>query len=1126
MSVQWYFRKGATVYGPLTPKALFLLAESGQLQPTDEVLRDDLDRWFPAEKVKGLKFRDARALSTPPLPSQADAPPPKPSPSRPKPTPPAPQPIARGGLDELFSDDEEEDDLVEVLDAPTPPQVVQRIKDAEQRNVLLMSDGTWKYAPNDVRAEDLVEDRVHQKAPTALIDPKQEYFKLDYSRATMKEHLFEYPILAPILIPVALVNRVFRFSTGGSTDDPPVRKLQLCEISNDQIPEFHRNKLDPIVRNVVDLGFKQAFTYLIEDPLHTTTSVWMTFVHPDGNSFARVQCRQWRGNPVQDRGCYPVFVTEFRDGTFLASTAAPPDLIAPPGCIINRRKKKKPDVLWESHQKYLREKCGDKLVRSNRTAEEVRSATERLHQMHTDFHLQRGVFKPLEAKDFKKLEEASQKVVRARSSGLQNPEVIAELEKIQEKKPSWVNAILLLVISAAFFLGVGAVQWSWRFAVMLIGILFVHELGHFLTMMMFGYKNLKMFFIPFFGAAVSGRHYNVAGWKKVLVSLAGPLPGIYLGLGLGIYGLYHKHELSMEIALLSIVLNAFNLIPVLPLDGGWVMHAILFCRHPLLDTAFRVMAGLGLVLLGTLSGGRIMVGVAVAMFTSLPLTYRIAKVTDRLRRKGGVVISPDAKSVPINVADEIISELRAGSTHNANNKQLAVFTLQVFEGVNATPPNWLASLFFSGLHFGSFFLAAVFAMVLVIGRQADLGDFMLAAASKPETPYECGSVQTWNGPGYDETGAKTESTLVAPFKEAALAGENFGKLKGTLPAATRMTWFGATLLIQFPPTENEAELRVFAELEKSCGNEVFICQPGVSMMVNLTCIMDDVDEAAELEKEMLPIWQIPNRAGLIAPWHKNDRRTPEEKQRHRLARETYRKLTGSSYLEDEGLESEEEEIDLEFKKLLEESELARRTGDKRKSKMLAEQMSEHQQKKEQKRIEEIRNLGPEKVDLEVIAAYEAWQSALKEAQKQRAELFKPGTGIKYDPVKVKELLQPAEAKQQEIFKLMGQLPQDENNPTPPLVIKSGHLTRAGLLMTFNFLQIPNGATGLPAFAEWLCQLGCMDITYGVSQGYDFDQDIAEELEGDVPEEEAINGQEADLPDKNNAENKEESKEEG
>ena len=35
-------------------------------------------------------------------------------------------------------------------------------------------------------------------------------------------------------------------------------------------------------------------------------------------------------------------------------------------------------------------------------------------------------------------------------------------------------------------------------------------------MRLFRYSNVKMFFIPLLGAAVSGRHYNVPGWKKVV----------------------------------------------------------------------------------------------------------------------------------------------------------------------------------------------------------------------------------------------------------------------------------------------------------------------------------------------------------------------------------------------------------------------------------------------------------------------------------------------------------------------------------------------------------------------------------------------------------------------------------
>ena len=109
------------------------------------------------------------------------------------------------------------------------------------------------------------------------------------------------------------------------------------------------------------------------------------------------------------------------------------------------------------------------------------------------------------------------------------PGVIAELEKIRNKKGSWLSGAVILGVSVALFLGAGAARWDWHFALLLIPILLFHELGHFVAMRIFKYRNLKMFFIPLLGAAVTGQNYNVAGWKKAIVSLAGPVPGIVVG---------------------------------------------------------------------------------------------------------------------------------------------------------------------------------------------------------------------------------------------------------------------------------------------------------------------------------------------------------------------------------------------------------------------------------------------------------------------------------------------------------------------------------------------------------------------------------------------------------------------
>lgn len=1078
MSIQWYLRKEGQVYGPVTAKALSNLAETGQLQPTDEVLRDDLDKWVPASKVKGLNFPVQQRPAPPPLPSAG---------MRERSTAAVERPILeRPG-----------DDQAAVSAAVSPAagakgmeaRVVQRLRGGDRRGIELLSDGTWRYA-DDAEWEDDDEEvleggafeestelpvsvkggaEVVAKPAAVVLDPNQEYFKVDYNKAKMKEHLFEEPWAAPIILPIVLTRKLLRIPASGSTEDPPIRKLGLCNCSREEIPEFHKKKLQPILLEMIKLGFQETQTYLIEDPLHKTTSVWVMFSHGEGNSFARVQCRQWRGNAKQDRGCFPSFITEFRDGTFLVSTSGSPDLVPPPGCSVNRLKKKKPEKVWESHQKLLKEKYGDRLIRPAHSAREISEASERLHGLHTEFHLQRGLFQPLNDKDVKKFQEATEKIVKARDSGMENPEVIAELQKLQEKKPSWIFVILLFLVSAALFVGAGVAQWSWKPILMMVPILFIHELGHYLTMMMFGYKNLKMFFIPFFGAAVSGQHYNVPGWKKVIVSLAGPVPGIAAGVVLGIYGLYAKQELCIEAALLSLILNGFNLIPVLPLDGGWVMHAILFCRHPLLDAGFRVMAAIGMLGLSFLAGGGVMIGVAVAMLISLPISYRCAKIIDKLRRQGGVIISPDAKSVPNDVADKIISELRTGSVQNMNNKQLAQMTLQVFEGANARPPGWPASLFFLFVHGTAFLTAVIFSLVLVIGKTTDLGGFAMAAAMRPEQAYECGTTKTWMGPTYNPQETKSESTLVAPFKKPEEASAEYERLTTALPGSARMTQIGATLLIQFPVVGKADQNRTFDELEKVCP-DVAVSEAAGGLNVRISCIARTAEAAKTLENDLNLLWMGGEEQRLIPPWLEPDPRTPEEKQRHEMARKTFRDLNQRNL--------EFQWNTDEFKEYLKKQQAAQRRGDKEEVARLDKEWQEKQQQQEEQRLEEIRKLPADQADPKVVEAYLEWKAAAKKQNEEVQARIKAG-----DKGPFNELMEETQKKYNAIFAQMGQLPEggEVNGPRS----KYGDVSRNGLLLTIS-TTIDQGATGVPEFLEWLCRQKCSEMCFEVGQGFDLD----------------------------------------
>ena len=162
------------------------------------------------------------------------------------------------------------------------------------------------------------------------------------------------------------------------------------------------------------------------------------------------------------------------------------------------------------------------------------------------------------------------------------PEVLAELERMQTKKPSWRTTAWVLVGALVLFLAIGAAGWDWKFTLWIIPVLLFHEGGHWAAMRLFRYRNLRMFFIPLFGAAVTGQNWNVAGWKKALVSLAGPLPGIALGVVLGIAGLVLKRLLEIDFhpAILTHA-AAVAISALVAVAAGWASSFRILGRKPL-----------------------------------------------------------------------------------------------------------------------------------------------------------------------------------------------------------------------------------------------------------------------------------------------------------------------------------------------------------------------------------------------------------------------------------------------------------------------------------------------------------------------------------------------------------------
>ena len=99
----------------------------------------------------------------------------------------------------------------------------------------------------------------------------------------------------------------------------------------------------------------------------------------------------------------------------------------------------------------------------------------------------------------------------------------------QSRRSGWARKLVYFTASVLLFILAFGIQLTPRTVLLLLGVLFIHEVGHALAMRFFGYKDLQILFIPFLGAVASGRKENIAAWQEVVVLLAGPVPGIVIG---------------------------------------------------------------------------------------------------------------------------------------------------------------------------------------------------------------------------------------------------------------------------------------------------------------------------------------------------------------------------------------------------------------------------------------------------------------------------------------------------------------------------------------------------------------------------------------------------------------------
>ncbi|WP_203589650.1 site-2 protease family protein [Streptomyces sp. SID13031] len=151
---------------------------------------------------------------------------------------------------------------------------------------------------------------------------------------------------------------------------------------------------------------------------------------------------------------------------------------------------------------------------------------------------------------------------------------------------TWLPVAMLLALGFSSVIGaqfpeLGAWRYvaSFAFVVAFTASILVHELAHALVALRFGI-NVSEINLGFFAAGTHIEGERKTPFEEFAISVVGPLASLLVG-GLAYLGSRVADEgvgyvALFELAIANLIVGVTNLLPGLPLDGGWVLRAFVW----------------------------------------------------------------------------------------------------------------------------------------------------------------------------------------------------------------------------------------------------------------------------------------------------------------------------------------------------------------------------------------------------------------------------------------------------------------------------------------------------------------------------------------------------------------------
>jgi Zn-dependent protease len=165
--------------------------------------------------------------------------------------------------------------------------------------------------------------------------------------------------------------------------------------------------------------------------------------------------------------------------------------------------------------------------------------------------------------------------------------------------------VLISAGSMLLTIWIYATIYGFPFALGFVGMIFIHEMGHFIAARQKGLEVGLPTFVPFVGAWINLKDQPRDAETEAYIAYAGPFVGTLAAFAAYFIGRDQDSELWMALAYAGFMINLFNLIPVSPLDGGRITQVlsprIWLIGAPLLVALFFYMPSPLLILIAIIA---------------------------------------------------------------------------------------------------------------------------------------------------------------------------------------------------------------------------------------------------------------------------------------------------------------------------------------------------------------------------------------------------------------------------------------------------------------------------------------------------------------------------------------------